>query len=90
MCYDCGMEFLLLVLFVVAVGIAAIALKEDKIFKGYNPEAVDRDGDGWIQEGTKWERPTTLEAKKKAAKRAPKKAAPAKKAAAKKKTSKKK
>lgn len=81
MCYDCGMEFLLLVLFAVAVGIAAVALKEDKIFKGYNPEAVDRDGDGLVQEGTKWERP---------AKKAPKKAAPAKKAAAKKKTAKKK
>ena len=81
MCYDCGMEFLLLVLFAVAVGIAAVALREDKIFKGFNPEAVDRDADGLLQEGTKWERP---------AKKAPKKAAPAKKAAAKKKAAKKK
>ena len=86
------MELLILVLIALTVAIGATALREDKIFKGYNPDALDADGDGWVQEGTKWERPTTLEAKKKAAKKAPakkkaaaKKAAPAKKKAAKKK-----
>lgn len=43
-----------------ALGISAIAIKEDrlekKIAQGYNPNSVDRDGDGLIQEGTKWER----------------------------------
>ena len=83
--YTAVMEILLLVLFLLGVAIAAIALNEDKMFKGYNPDAVDRDGDGWVQEGTEWERPTTLEAKKKVAKKAAaKKAAPAKKKAAKK------
>lgn len=76
------MELVILVVGLMAAGIALIAVQEDKIAKGYRPDAHDRDGDGWIQEGTKWERPTTLEAKKKAA---AKKAAPAKKKAAKKK-----
>ena len=80
------MELLLLILVFIGVTIAAVALREDKIFKGYNPEAVDGDGDGLVQEGTKWERPIKSAPKKKAA---AKKAAPAKKAA-KKKTAKKK
>lgn len=80
------MELILLVLFAVGVGIAAVALREDKIFKGYNPEAVDGDGDGLVQEGTKWERPTKSVKKAPAKKKAAaKKAAPAKKKAAKKK-----
>lgn len=78
------MEILLLILFLMGVAIVAVALREDKFFKGYNPDAVDRDGDGWIQEGTRWERPITLEAKKAKKKVAAKKAAPAKKAAKKK------
>jgi len=30
---------------------------EEKIADGYNPNARDGDGDGIVQEGTKWERP---------------------------------
>ena len=30
---------------------------EEKIADGYNPDARDGDGDGIVQEGTKWERP---------------------------------
>lgn len=69
------MDILLLILFLVGVGVAYIALMEDKIFKGYNPEAVDRDGDGIVQEGTKFERPAKKRPIKKAAvkKKAPKK-----------------
>ena len=43
-----------------AVVISAIAIKEDRLAKkiadGYNPNAIDKDKDGIIQEGTKWER----------------------------------
>jgi hypothetical protein len=43
-----------------ALVISFIAIKEDKLNKkiaqGFNPNAVDRDKDGIIQEGTKWER----------------------------------
>jgi hypothetical protein len=34
---------------------------EEKIADGYNPDARDGDGDGIIQEGTKWERPIGTE-----------------------------
>jgi len=81
------MELLILLLVFIGVAITAVALREDKIFKGYNPEAVDGDGDGLVQEGTKWERPIKSAPKKKAV---AKKAAPAKKKAAKKKAAKKK
>lgn len=40
--------------------IGFITIKEDrkakKIAEGYNPFALDRDGDGIVQEGTKFER----------------------------------
>jgi hypothetical protein len=34
---------------------------EEKIADGYNPNARDGDGDGIVQEGTKWERPVGAE-----------------------------
>jgi len=34
---------------------------EEKIADGYNPDARDGDGDGIVQEGTKWERPVDTE-----------------------------
>jgi hypothetical protein len=34
---------------------------EEKIADGYNPDAIDGDGDGIVQEGTKWERPVNTE-----------------------------
>jgi hypothetical protein len=50
----------LLVYIGLALIISIITIKEDrlnkKISQGFNPNAVDRDKDGIIQEGTKWER----------------------------------
>lgn len=50
----------LLVYLGLAVCISIIAIQEDrhdkKIADGYNPDARDGDGDGLIQDGTKWER----------------------------------
>lgn len=34
---------------------------EEKIADGYNPDAIDGDEDGIVQEGTKWERPVDTE-----------------------------
>ena len=43
-----------------ALAISVITIKEDmldkKIAQGFNPNAIDGDKDGIIQEGTKWER----------------------------------
>ena len=43
-----------------ALVISIITIKEDrlqkKIAQGFNPRSVDRDKDGLVQEGTKWER----------------------------------
>ena len=39
-----------------AVFISYYAIKDDKISKGYNPNAKDGDKDGILQEGTRWER----------------------------------
>lgn len=62
-----------------ALLIAVIAIKHDrkakKIEEGYNPFALDRDGDGIVQEGTKFERKVKPKAKSPAK---PKKKAPAK------------
>jgi hypothetical protein len=72
---------------VAVIAIIVISLRNDK---GYNSKAKDKDGDGIVQEGTRWERPAptvrVIPAKKKAPvkKTAAKKAAPAKKAPAKK------
>lgn len=50
----------LLVYAALALIISVITIKEDrlekKISQGFNPNAGDRDKDGIIQEGTKWER----------------------------------
>ena len=46
----------LLVYLAMAVAIAFIAIHEDRLHKGFNPKATDGDGDGWVQDGTKWER----------------------------------
>jgi hypothetical protein len=39
-----------------SIAIAYFAIKDDKILKGYNPNARDGDKDGILQEGTRWER----------------------------------
>ena len=46
----------LLVYLTMAVAISTIAIKEDRLQKGFKSSAQDGDGDGWIQDGTKWER----------------------------------
>jgi hypothetical protein len=50
----------LLVYLGMALAISVITIKEDildkKIAQGFNPNAVDGDKDGIVQEGTKWER----------------------------------
>jgi hypothetical protein len=45
-----------LVYLAMAVAISWIAIREDRVQKGFKADAYDGDGDGWIQEGTKWER----------------------------------
>ena len=50
----------LLVYISLALFISIVTIKEDmldkKIAQGFNPNAIDGDKDGIIQEGTKWER----------------------------------
>ncbi len=46
----------LLVYAAMAVAIALIAIHEDRLSKGFKAEAEDGDGDGLVQDGTKWER----------------------------------
>jgi hypothetical protein len=61
----------------VGLSILLIILAGKRKEGGYNPRAIDRDGDGIVQEGTKWERPAgTVKIVPKAT---PKKKAPAKK-----------
>lgn len=82
----------------VGLSILMIVLVGKRKESGYKSNAVDRDGDGIVQEGTKWERPAgtvkVIPAKKApakktstatAAKKPAAKKAPAKKAAPKKK-----
>jgi hypothetical protein len=45
-----------LVYLLMAMAISWIAIKEDRLQKGFNPNAKDGDRDGLVQEGTKWER----------------------------------
>jgi hypothetical protein len=40
----------------VAIAISIITIQEDRVAKGYKPDARDGDKDGIIQEGTKFER----------------------------------
>jgi hypothetical protein len=43
---------------VMAVAIALFAFNEDLVSKGFKWKAKDGDGDGKVQEGTRWERKT--------------------------------
>jgi hypothetical protein len=45
-----------LVYLAMAVVISWVAIQEDRSQKGFKATAKDGDGDGWIQDGTKWER----------------------------------
>ena len=83
-------EALLFAIVAVVISLLMIIFVGKRKESGYNSNAKDNDGDGIVQEGTKWERPAGtvrgIPAKKKAPvkKTAAKKAAPAKKAPAKK------
>jgi hypothetical protein len=41
---------------VMAIAIALFAFNEDLVSKGFKWKAKDGDGDGKVQEGTRWER----------------------------------
>ena len=49
-----------LVYLTLAIYISVITIREDmlekKIYNGFKPNAKDGDGDGIVQDGTKWER----------------------------------
>lgn len=83
-------EALLFAIVAVVISLLMIIFVGKRKESGYNSKAKDKDGDGIVQEGTRWERPAptvrVIPAKKKAPvkKTAAKKAAPAKKAPAKK------
>jgi hypothetical protein len=82
-----------LIIGAIAVGLSIllIILVGKRRDSGYNPNAKDNDGDGIVQEGTKWERPegTTKVVPKKKAPAKKTSTATAKKPAAKKATAKK-
>lgn len=50
------MEFLFFWLLAVAGLMAYFALQQDKLDKGFKPDAKDGDKDGLVQDGTKWQR----------------------------------
>ena len=58
--YNKYMKELLIWWIGMSIGFSIIAIKEDRYYKkiadGYKPDARDGDGDGIVQEGTKWER----------------------------------
>jgi hypothetical protein len=50
------MEFLFFWSLGVGTLIAYFAIKQDKIMKGFKPNAKDGDKDGLVQDGTRWQR----------------------------------
>ena len=46
----------LLVYLGMAITISVIAIREDRLQKGFKPNAKDGDKDGLVQDGTKWAR----------------------------------
>jgi hypothetical protein len=50
------MKSLFIVVIAMIIVISIIAIREDRINKGYKPNAKDGDKDGLVQDGTKWER----------------------------------
>ena len=50
------MVAVVLVYLAMAIAISAVAIHEDRLQKGFKPNAKDGDGDGIVQEGTKWAR----------------------------------
>jgi len=50
------MEKVFIIYSAMAIVISFIAFKADKFDKGFKPNAKDGDGDGYIQDGTRWQR----------------------------------
>ena len=50
------MVSVLLVYLGMAVAIGLVAIQQDREQKGFKSNAKDGDGDGLVQDGTKWER----------------------------------
>ena len=50
------MKTLIIVVILMVIAISIIALREERVNKGYKPNAKDGDKDGLVQDGTKWER----------------------------------
>ena len=50
------MKTLIIVVIAMVIAISIIALREERMNKGYKPNAKDGDKDGLVQDGTKWER----------------------------------
>ena len=50
------MKTLIIVVIAMVVVISIIFIRQERINKGYKPNAKDGDGDGLVQDGTKWER----------------------------------
>ena len=50
------MIYVVLVYLAMALGISWIAIQEDRVQKGFKANAKDGDGDGFTQDGTKWQR----------------------------------
>jgi hypothetical protein len=50
------MKTLFIVVIAMVVVISIISIRQERINKGYKPNAKDGDGDGLVQDGTKWER----------------------------------
>ena len=46
----------LVILGILAVAISLFAINEDLVSKGFKWRAKDGDGDGKVQDGTRWER----------------------------------
>jgi hypothetical protein len=50
------MKTLVLVVIAMVIVISIIVIRQERINNGYKPNAKDGDGDGLVQDGTKWER----------------------------------
>lgn len=50
------MKTVLAILLMMSSAIGYIAWQQDKINKGFKKNAKDGDGDGLVQDGTRWER----------------------------------
>ena len=50
------MEKVFIIYIGMAIVISVIALKADKVDKGFKSNAKDGDGDGLVQDGTRWQR----------------------------------